>query len=257
MPKRALRATNKGNAPTIACFNKAQTPLGFKLADLVAAMQVYVDKYVAPAWGTPAKLVESKDFIKGAWAMVFLDTADQKGALAYHDLTPDGLPESKIFVKTTLDNKELVSVSASHELVEMLVDPATNLMTTGPDPKTIYAYESADPVEALDFDVRGMRMSDFVYPAYFEDFHKTGSVQFDHMNKVRKPFQILADGYQIVFRHGKWTQDCGSVKKAKAFRKEDRLGHRSEQRKAKELLPADVKKIRHAERARLNAPRQA
>ena len=246
MPKRALRATNKGNAPTIACFNKAQTPLGFKLADLVVAMQVYVDKYVAPAWGTPAKLVESKDFIKGAWAIVFLDTADQPGALAYHDLTPDGLPEAKVFVKTTLDNKELVSVSASHELVEMLVDPATNLMTTGPDPKTIYAYESADPVEALDFDVRGMRMSDFVYPAYFEDFHKTGSVQFDHMNRVRKPFQILRDGYQIVFRRGKWGQVYGSVRKEKAFQKEDRRGHRSEQRKAKKLLPADTKKIKLA-----------
>jgi hypothetical protein len=62
--------------------------------------------------------------------MVFLDDADQPGALAY--LTPDGLPQSKVFVKTTLENNDLVSVSASHELVEMLVDPATNLMTTGP-----------------------------------------------------------------------------------------------------------------------------
>ena len=35
--------------------------------------------------------------------MVFLDDADQPGALAYHDLTPDGLPESKVvvFAKTT------------------------------------------------------------------------------------------------------------------------------------------------------------
>jgi hypothetical protein len=181
--------------------------------------------------------------------MVFLEKADEPDALAYHDLTPDGLPEAKVFVKTTLDNGELVSVSASHELVEMLVDPATNLMTTGPDPKTIYAYESADPVEALDFEVRRMRMSDFVYPSYFEDFHKARSVQFDHLDKVKKPFQILPDGYQIVFRHGKWTQIYGSVEKAKAFRKEDRRGHRSEQRKAKRLLPADVKKIRQAERA--------
>jgi hypothetical protein len=249
MTKRVHGALKQGIAPTIACFNKAKTPLGFKLPDLIAAMQVYVDQYVAPVWGTPAKLVHSRDFIKGAWAMVFLDTADQKGALAYHDLTPDGLPESKVFVKTTLDNKELVSVAASHELVEMLVDPATNLMTTGPDPKTIYAYESADPVEALDFEVHGMRMSDFVYPAYFEDFHKAGSVQFDHLNKVRKPFQVLRDGYQIVFRHGKWTEDCGSVRKVKAFQKEDRRGHRSEQRRAKSLLPADRKKIRRAEEA--------
>src|SRR5712671_7649906 len=96
------------------------------------------------------------DFIKGAWAVVFLDDADQPGALAYHDLTPDGLPQSKVFVRTTLQNGDLVSVSASHELVEMLVDPAINMMTTGPDPKVMYAYESADPVEALSFEVQGI-----------------------------------------------------------------------------------------------------
>jgi len=34
------------------------------------------------------------------------------------------LPESKVFRETTLDNGDQVSISASHELVEMLVDPA-------------------------------------------------------------------------------------------------------------------------------------
>jgi len=58
-----------------------------------------VDKHVASIWGTPAKLIKSKDFVKDDWAMVFLDDADQPGALAYHDLTPDGLPLSKVFVK--------------------------------------------------------------------------------------------------------------------------------------------------------------
>jgi len=140
-------AFNQGEIPTIACFNKATIALGVDFDALIAAMQVYVDKYVAPIWGTPAKLVKTTGFKKGAWAMVFLDNADQPDALAYHDLTPDGLPQSKVFVKTTLDNGDLVSVSASHELVEMLIDPAINLMTTGPNPKLVYAYESADPVE--------------------------------------------------------------------------------------------------------------
>ncbi len=82
-----------------------------------------MDKHVAPVWGTPAKLTKTKGFRKGAWAMVFLDNADSPASEAYHDLTPDGLPEAKVFVKSTLKNKDLVSVSASHELVEMLVAP--------------------------------------------------------------------------------------------------------------------------------------
>ena len=163
--------------------------------------------------------------------MVFLDNADQPGALAYHDLTPDGLPLSKVFVRTTIDNGELVSVSTSHELVEMLVDPAINLMTTGPDPKATYAYESADPVEALSFKVNNIEMSDFVYPSYFEIFHKPGSVKFDHLDKVNKPFQLLAGGYQIVFKNGKWTQTFASATKRKEFSQEDRRGHRSQIRR--------------------------
>jgi len=243
-------AFNQGATPKIACFNKATVPLGVDFDALVAAMQIYVDQYVAPVWGTPAKLVKSTGFIKGAWAIVFLDDADQPGALAYHDLTPDGLPESKVFVKTTLQNKELVSVSASHELVEMLVDPAINLMTTGPDPKVIYAYESADPVEALSFPVNKIQMSDFVYPAYFEDFHKPGSVRFDQLKKVKQPFQILSGGYQIIFKNGKWSQVYGSLTKKKRFAKEDRRGHRSEQRAAKKLRPASMEAIERAERKR-------
>ena len=180
--------------------------------------------------------------------MVFLDDADQPGALAYHDLTPDGLPQSKVFVKTTFKNKDLVSVSASHELVEMLVDPAINLMSTGPDSKATYAYESADPVEELNFPVNRIAMSDFVYPSYFEDFHKPGSVKFDHLGRVKKPFEILKGGYQIIFKNGKWTQVYGSAAKKKRFKAEDRRGHRSEQRRAKKLKCASVKKIAKAER---------
>jgi len=64
-------AFNQGGISTIACFNKATVALGVNFDALIAAMQVFVDKHVAPVWGTPAKLIKSKGFVKGAWAMVF------------------------------------------------------------------------------------------------------------------------------------------------------------------------------------------
>lgn len=246
-----LGAFNQGLVPTIACFNKATVDLGVNLDKLIAAMQQYVDQYIVPVWGTPAKLIKSTDFVAGAWAVVFLDDADAPGALAYHDLTPDGLPQAKVFVKTTLANNDLVSVSASHELVEMLVDPAINMMTTGPDPKLMYAYESADPVEELTFPVNGIAMSNFVYPAYFETFRKPGSVQFDQQKQVTHPFQVLSGGYQIIFKSGKWTQVFGSAEKEQRFSREDRRGHRSEQRAAGKLQIANPQEIaRSAARGR-------
>jgi hypothetical protein len=247
MARPVAAAFNQGNTPRIAVFNKATTPLGVDLTKLIAAMQTYIDSFIVPVWATPAKLVPSNDFIKGAWAMIFLDDADQPGALAYHDLTPDGLPISKVFVRTTLQNGDLVSVSASHELVEMLVDPGINLMTTGPDAKAVYAYESADPVEELSFKVGGIPLSNFVYPSYFEIFHKPGSVRFDQLGKVNKPFQILSGGYQIVFKGGKWSQQTASAAKARALKQEDRRLHRGEARKLGKLERADVKAIKRAE----------
>jgi hypothetical protein len=159
--------------------------------------------------------------------LVFLDDADEANALAYHELTPDGLPISKVFVRAISQAGDSVSVSASHELVEMLVDPAINLMTTGPDPRTVYAYETADPVENLTFKVDGIPMTDFVYPAYFEVFRKRSSTRFDHLGKVERPFQILSGGYQIIFRNGKWSDISGSKAKAKKLRREIRDQHRS------------------------------
>ena len=242
--KTTCGAFNPEVIPTIACFNNATLALGVDFDSLIAAMQKYVDDHVAPVWGTPAKLIKTKGFKRGAWAMVFLDNADQPGALAYHDLTPDGLPISKVFVKTTLDNKDLVSVSASHELVEMLVDPAVNMMTTGPDPKATYDYECADPVEEESFPVDGIPMSDFVYPAYFESFRPPKSVRFDHKKLVTKPFQILKGGYQAVMKNGKNTEKFGSKAKEKSFRIEDRRGHRSETRRRGKMLKVDIATVK-------------
>jgi hypothetical protein len=243
--KPIFSAFNQGQIPTIACFNQATTDLGVDLDALIAAMQAYIVNFVAPVWGTPATLVQTTDFQPGAWAMIFLDDADQAGALAYHDLTPDGFPQAKVFVKTTLDNNDLVSVSSSHELVEMLVDPAINMMTTGPDQNAFYAYESADPVEGLSFSVNDIPMSDFVYPSFFENFRQPNSVQFDQMNQVTAPFQILQGGYQIVFKDGQWNQNFapGDQAKRKAFAREDRRQHRSEQRV--QLIKGGVLKRSH------------
>ena len=223
-------AFDHGQVPTIACFNKATASLGVGVGvdfeRLIGALQTFVDDFFVPVWVTPAKLVKTRTFRKGAWAIAFLDRADVANALGYHDLTPDGLPFAKVFVKSTLAVGQKVSVTACHELAEMLVDPAINLCATGPN-NLIYAYETADAVEETEFSIDGIPMSDFVYPAWFEGFRKPGSAQFDYAKRVSRPFQILPGGYMIVFKKGRWTQVFGSPAKARRFRQEDRRGHRS------------------------------
>lgn len=232
MQPRAITGFDRSQVPTIACINQATVPLGVDFDKLVAALQKFTDRCFAPVWGTPAKLVAATKIPADAWAIVFLDDADVADALGYHDLTPDGFPLSKVFVKTILQSKEKVSVTACHELCEMLVDPATNLCCAGPG-GVIYAYETADAVEEEEFLLDGIAMSNFVYPSWFEEFRKPGSAQFDYLNNVRKPFQIMKGGYMPVFKNGKWTTIHGSVAKAKRHAKEDRRGHRPEIRSQK------------------------
>jgi hypothetical protein len=224
-----MAAFDQGQIPTIACFNKATLNMGVDFDALIAALQKFVDKKFAPVWGTPAKLVKSEDFLPGAWAIAFLDDADVQGALGYHDLTPDGLPFSKVFVKTVLEDGQKVSVTACHELAEMLVDPAINLWAEGLNSK-LYAYEMCDAVEEEEFVLDGIAMSDFVYPSYFESFRAPNSTQFDLLGRVSRPFEILAGGYSIVRRGGKISQIFGSATKRERFELEDRRGHRSDYR---------------------------
>jgi len=224
-----MAAFDTGQLPKIACFNKASVGLGVDFDALIAALQQFVDKKFAPIWGTPAKLVKSEDFLPGASAIAFLDDADVQGALGYHDLTPDGLPFSKVFVKTVLEDGQKVSVTACHELAEMLVDPAINLWAEGLNSK-LYAYEMCDAVEEEEFVLDGIAMSDFVYPSYFESFRAPNSTQFDLLGRVSRPFEILPGGYSIVRRGGKISQIFGSATKRERFELEDRRGHRSDYR---------------------------
>jgi hypothetical protein len=225
--KHASVQFDSGISPRIACVNQATVPLGVDFDALIAALNIYVSKFIAPVWGCSATLMRSNKIASRAWNMVFLDNADAPGALAYHDLTADGFPILKVFVKTTLADNALVSVSASHELVEALIDPACQLWADGPGGHE-YAYESADAVEETDFPVNGIRMSNFVFPAWFESFRKTGP--FDQLGKCTKPFQLLSGGYSIVRKSGKVSQVFGTEAKRRRFAKEDRRQHRSEYR---------------------------
>jgi hypothetical protein len=245
MPARkvVMAAFNQGAAPTIACINKATVDLGVDFDKLIPALQRFLDECFVPIWGTPAKLVKATKPSSGAWTIVFLDDADTEEALGYHDLTKDGLPLSKVFVKTTLE--------ACHELAEMMVDPAINLWVDGPN-GTNYAYEMCDAVEEEEFPIDGIAMSDFVYPSYFEAFRKPNSVQFDYLKKVRKPFQILKGGYSLVRNGGKVKQVFGSKAKEKKFAMENRTDHRTQYRIAMlRQKPANTARLLAAKPLRL------
>jgi hypothetical protein len=217
----------------VAVYNRASVPLGLDLSRLVEAMQLFLDHHFAPAWGLSADLSVTSGPVPGSFSMVFLDDADAPGALAYHD-EESGAPLAKVFVKTIAAAGESLSVSASHELVEMLADPCANLYAIGPSGQPLYAYEVADAVEddSLSIEVAGFAMSDFVLPAWFDAtaLARPGA-RFDHRGVLSRPFELHPKGYAIELSEGQFREVFGSEEKASRFAMEDRRGHRSEHRK--------------------------
>jgi hypothetical protein len=225
---RAAQA-GQGGPVTIACVNKATIDLGVPFDKLTQALQKCYDQYFVPVWGYPVKLYNTTSPKPSDWQFIYLDDADTAGALGYHDLTINGQPISKIFVKTTLADNQLVSVTAAHELFEMAIDPIANLWAEGPD-GTEYAYEMSDPVEEDTFKVNGIDMSNFVHPSWFEPFKHPPGTKFDHLGLLKKPFSMTKGGYMILKKNGKVQNVFGSKAKEKRFAREDREGHRSEYR---------------------------
>ncbi len=201
-------------------------------AAIVKAMTAQANGTFAHVWEmgpTILHLVDPRTApLKHVPLLSFFDDADQAGALGYHDMGPDGEPLGKIFVKTTLADGNLVSTTASHELLEMRINPFLVGCAQMSDTEFV-ALEDCDAPEDDQFGylVGGVKMSDFVYPSFFDP---NGKPPFDRMGHVTAPFQILAGGYMSVWSPGTgWQQRNGASRSPKhAYAMLPRVGSRRE-----------------------------
>jgi hypothetical protein len=205
-------------------------------ADVQAMLPAFAQQWngdLQPIWGveeaTFTFVPKSQSPAAGTWWVVFLDDSDQAGALAYHDLTNEGLPISKVFVKTILADNASVSVGATHEICEMAVDPWLN--SAYQDPQGVFwAGEVCDPVEddQYGYKIDGVLVTDFVTPNWFSHQHAQGNIDFrGHSNAA---FQVLTGGYAQKFDPNQgWQQVTGS-KARHSKRAEAPLGSRRERR---------------------------
>jgi hypothetical protein len=172
----------------------------------VDALQIQVTRDFLPIWGIPAQLNfhPSKIAAPGAWQLVILDDSDQADALGYHETTSEYLPLGKVFAKSDQLAGTLWTVTASHELLEMLVDPYIN-STAEVDHAdgsiTLYAYEVADAVEAdsLSYAIGAVVVSDFVTPVWFSPVPIAGK-PVDFKGHISNAFQLAPGGYISVLQ---------------------------------------------------------
>jgi hypothetical protein len=224
----------------ISVINESTVLTDADVTPVVVALQQQVTNDFRPIWGIDAELKfvpQGTAAPSGTWQLVILDDSDQAGALGYHDLTPDGLPLGKIFAASDLKAGTSWSVTASHELLEMLADPNINLTVFVQDANTtgtLYAYEVCDACEddRFSYPINTIQVSDFVYPSWFENFRAEGSTQFDRMSKIQNPLELLTGGYIGVFSvtDGTGWQQQTAEKVPTNLRHRGHVGSRRERR---------------------------
>ena len=201
----------------VSIVNQSSVVSDKDAAAVVDALQIQVHRDFAPIWGIDADLVyiaKGQTADPKTWCLLILDNSDVDGALGYHDLNKSGVPVGKIFAKTDLDNHLLWSVTASHELLEMLADPEINLTSfvqTTRNTGIMYAFEMCDAVEddQYAYDINGVKVSDFILPSYFQ--HDIPATKWDFCGHLKGGVpNMLSGGYLSKFVVGKttsgWTQ---------------------------------------------------
>lgn len=172
---------------------------------MVAALQFQVTHHFSPAWGITADLnfiTKGRVPRKKAWQIVILDNSDQAGALGYHDMTKDGLPIGKVFAKTDQRYGLKWSVTASHEILEMLcLGPTTRVLKSDLRWTPIENISLGDKLVGFDENVRGTQR-----------FWRTSIVE-DIQEVVRPCYRLVfEDGTEIIAsEEHKWLARNGTT----------------------------------------------
>jgi hypothetical protein len=173
---------------------------GISLADLApvsAALQKQVTRDLGPLWGVQATVdcFERLESVPpGYWSIT-----------VRADLPPSigsGIHEDKVGQPFALVRAaQGWQLSASHETLEMLVDPFGRRTVAGQSPmpgqgRVDFLLEVCDPCESASFGytVNGVPVSDFCTPNYFEPVTNP-AVRYSFTGALTQPRQVLKGGY--------------------------------------------------------------
>lgn len=170
------------------------------LTRAAAAFDKQVKEHLSPAWAlssfSVAAFTSLADIPVGAWPVIIKDDIGDSQAEGLHQ-DDSGCPLGLV----TFDDGW--TLTASHEICEMCVDPTGNLLAKGASPSddhlgVSFLIEVCDPCEdpKYSYQIDGITVSDFVTQAYFcpTAYLKTpGSYSFT--GAVKNENTILNNGY--------------------------------------------------------------
>ena len=171
-----------------------------EVAQTAAALQTQVSRDLGPLWGSEACVSafgSLSDIPLGYWPIVVSDVIPEPGAAGMH-LDRHGNPYCLV------ERGPTWSLAASHECLEMLVDPSGNWQIWAPSPlpnqsEVGYLVEICDPCQDAQFGyaIDGVLVSDFCTPSFFQPEVAEGRYSFT--GAIEQPLAALRNGYLSWF----------------------------------------------------------
>lgn len=184
----------------VALVSESRRVHASDLSKVSAALQKQATRDLVQFWDIKATVDafhRLEDVPIGYWPIVIMDDIHEPGAAGIHK-DKNGQPFALVNASDRLD---VWSLTASHELIEMLVDPFGNRLVAGDSPKSDqgraqFLVEACDPSEDAQFayTINGILVSDF-YSIRFFDPIAAPSVRYSFTGAIEQPRQVLPGGY--------------------------------------------------------------
>ncbi|HEY1327684.1 MAG TPA: hypothetical protein VGI14_12145 [Casimicrobiaceae bacterium] len=118
--------------------------------------------------------------MRGDALVYVVDRTDAEDTLGYHDRNNRGIPFGIVSLQESENAGEDWTVTLSHEALELLGDPQSNLLVRGPHPgdrrrMVFHWFEMCDAVQAEHYAIDGINVANFVLPSYFTRTDERGS----------------------------------------------------------------------------------
>lgn len=177
---------------------------------VASALQTQLLRDFGPVWGMSgvvAPFLRLEDVPPQYFPVVIFDGKLPDDHHGFH-LAIDGRPFALI------QKDDGWSLTASHELLELVCDPSGSRTLPGPSLKDAYdqalnenpgqaakpqgmvdyLVEICDPCDQSTYEIDGVVVSDFVTPSYYDSFESDGG-RYSFTGEVTRPRQILDGGY--------------------------------------------------------------
>jgi hypothetical protein len=191
----------------VALVSQAPSVPLSEVVKVSAALQKQASRDFAPIWNVSATVdsfEQLSDVPLGYWPVIVRDDVVTKWEAAGIHLDQSGQPFALVQASSDW------SLTASHEVLEMLADPFGERLVAGnlpaqakgkspkkaPPQRVEFLVEVCDPSEAdaFSYTVNDVQVSDFYTPAFFDPVG-SGSVRYSFTGALTGPRQILKGGY--------------------------------------------------------------